>query len=77
MVNVEESEDQDYVMEFAKENGYSFPITFDYDYSVSWQFSTGYIPVTVAIKADGTVIYFDSGSLPESSLKSLINQILE
>ena len=77
MVNVEESEDQDYVMEFAKESGYSFPITFDYDYSVARLVSTGYIPVTVAIKADGTVIYFDSGSLPESSIKSLINQLLE
>ncbi|MBO4921149.1 MAG: redoxin family protein [Lachnospiraceae bacterium] len=77
MVNVEESEDQDYVMEFAKENGYSFPITFDYDYSVARLFSTGYIPVTVAIKADGTVVYFDSGTLAESSIKSLINEILE
>lgn len=77
MVNCEEKDDQDYVIEFANENGYTFPITFDYDYSLSSQFSTGYIPVTVAIKADGTVIYFDSGSLPESSIKSLINQLLE
>ena len=77
MVNCEEREEQDYVMEFASENGYTFPVTFDYDYSVSRLFSTGYIPVTVAIKADGSVIYFDSGSLPESSLKSLIDQLLK
>ena len=77
MVNCEEKESEDYVMEFANENGYTFPIYFDYDYSVSRLFSTGYIPVTVAIKADGEVIYFDSGSLPESSIQSLIDQLLE
>ena len=77
MVNCEDREDQDYVMEFVNEYGYAFPVSFDFDYSVSSQFSTGYIPVTVAIKADGTVIYFDSGSLPESSLKALVDQLLE
>ena len=77
MVNTEGSEEQVNVLEFAKENGYAFPVYFDLDHSVSRLFSTGYIPVTVAIKADGTVIYFDSGSLPESSIKSLIDQLLE
>lgn len=75
MVNCEYPEDLDYIKEFISENGYTFPVYYDFDKSANAAYGTGYIPVTVAITKSGEVIYHDSGSLDESSLELLIKEV--
>ncbi len=77
ITNIEDKDEKDYVLSFVEESGYSFPVYFDSDYSTMSVFETGYVPVTAAIKADGSLIYFDSGSLPESSLEEIIKELLD
>ena len=77
MVNCEERDSAPFVREFLKEYGYSFPVLYDFDGSANWAYGTGYIPVTVAINRNGEIIYHDSGSLDESSLKNLIEEVLK
>ena len=64
------------VQKFIKDNGYSFPVFYDWDYSAYDAYGTGYIPITLAIDANGNLVYNQVGSLDESSLKSVINSIL-
>ncbi|MCR5322663.1 MAG: redoxin family protein [Lachnospiraceae bacterium] len=76
MVNCEYPEDVDNVKLFIEENGFTFPVYYDFDYSADTAYGTGYIPVTVAINKKGKVIYHDSGSLNEESLKLLIEEAM-
>ena len=77
MVNCEYREDFEYVKEFIDEEGYTFPVYYDFSRSANTAYGTGYIPVTVAISKKGEVIYHDSGSLDEASLKTLIDEVLK
>ncbi|MBO4414459.1 MAG: redoxin domain-containing protein, partial [Lachnospiraceae bacterium] len=74
MVNCEYSDDVEYIKQFINEYGYTFPVYYDFDDSADRAYGTGYIPVTVAISKKGEVIYHDSGSLDEASLKRLIEE---
>ncbi len=77
MVNCEYRSEIESVKQFIKENGYTFPVYYDFDDSADRAYGTGYIPVTVAISKKGEVVYHDSGSLDEASLKRLIEEVLE
>ena len=77
MVNCEYRDDLEYIEQFLEENGFTFPVYYDFDYSADSAYGTGYIPVTVAISKKGEVIYHDHGSLNEASLKSLIEEVLK
>ena len=77
MVNCEYRDDMEYVKRFINEYGYTFPVYYDFDDSADRAYGTGYIPVTVAISKKGEVIYHDSGSLDEESLKRLVEEVLK
>ncbi len=76
MINCEDLEDIETVKQFMKDNGYSFPIYYDFDNEADSAYGNGYIPLTVAIKKDGTIVYHDSGSLNEEALNYLADYLL-
>ena len=75
MVNCESKWDIDNVTQFIREEGYTFPVYYDFDGSADKAYGTGYIPVTVAITKNGEIIYHDSGSLDEGTLKDLVEKV--
>ena len=76
MVNVEESYEADGVKDFIKDNGYSFPVFYDWDYIMEYTYGTGYIPTTLVINSDGDIIYNEVGTLSADSLISLIEEAM-
>lgn len=63
---------------FAREeNGYSFPLYFDPDYSSITAYDSNAIPVTLFIRADGSLLHRQIGSMDEVTLESYIQQLLE
>ena len=77
MINCEDKDSLSYVKEFVEYYEYCFPVYYDFDNKAYGIYGNGYIPVTVALKADGTVVYCDAGSLGEEDLQYLIDSILE
>ena len=80
MVNLEASDglyETDYVKEFIADRGYTFPVYYDLGASANKAYGTGRIPLTVAVDRKGEVIYHDSGALYESSLRSLIEEVMK
>ena len=62
---------------FAREeNGYSFPLYFDMDYSSITAYNSNAIPVTLFIRADGSLLHQQIGSMDEETLNGYIQQLL-
>lgn len=62
---------------FAREeNGYSFPLYFDVDFSAVEAYQINAIPVTLFIRADGSLLHQQIGSMDEATLESYIQQLL-
>lgn len=70
------SETVDGVKDFVAENGYVFPVYFDLAYSAQSAYPSDYIPVTVFIRADGSILDQVVGSMDEATLLSYIGQLL-
>lgn len=63
---------------FARdENAYSFPLFFDVDFSAAEAYRINAIPVTLFIRADGSLMHQQIGSMDEASLQRLIDQLLQ
>ncbi len=72
-----ESDSEEDIYDFARnELGYRFPIFFDYDESAAEAYEIQAIPVTLFIKADGTLNRIQVGSMDRSTLYSYIAEIL-
>ncbi len=78
MVNLTDgfSETVESVQSFLEENGYTFPVYFDTNEDAAQTDSVYSIPLTVFIRADGTVMDSHVGSMDETMLQSYITQLL-
>ena len=58
------------------ENGYSLPLYFDVDFSGVEAYRINAIPVTLFIRADGSLLYMRVGMLDENTLEDYLLQLL-
>ena len=61
---------------FAEDNGYTFPIYYDSEYSASRAYAVSGIPVTLFINADGSLHSQKTGMISAETLNSEIEAIL-
>ena len=59
-----------------EENGYSFPLFFDVDFSAAEAYQINAIPVTLFIRADGSLLHQQIGAMDEATLEAYIQQLL-
>ncbi len=64
------------VKNFVAEQGFSFPVYFDTQYSGSNAFSVSSIPLTVFIDKDGKIFKTYMGTMSETNLDEYINSLL-
>lgn len=64
------------VREFIKENGYRFPVYFDSAGEGSMEYGVMYIPTTVFIRPDGTVMENHAGAMSENALNAYLDKLL-
>ena len=67
----------DGVKEFMEDNGYTFPVYFDTNYSAAIPYGANSIPLTYFVTSDGVVIGGYMGAMPEETLYNYLEQLLE
>lgn len=65
------------VQSFLEENGYTFPVFYDTDYSGAMAYGASSIPLTVFVLADGTLAGGYRGAVTEEVLEQSIQIVLE
>ncbi|HBI51752.1 MAG TPA: peroxiredoxin [Ruminococcaceae bacterium] len=75
MIDKESKQKLNDVKKFIKDGKYTFPVFYDWDNSAYEAYGTGAIPVTIAVNADGEIVYNQAGMLDESSLRKIIDSI--
>ena len=75
LINIDD--DLETVKKFLSDNGYPFEAYLDKDYEVSYNYSTGSIPVTYFIDKDGNVVTGYLGAIPEDVLHECIGMIYD
>ena len=65
------------VQDFINTNGYKFPVYFDSAGSGASEYGVMYIPTTVFIRADGSVMQTHPGAMSEDKLNSYIDELLK
>ena len=56
------------VKDFVEENGYTFPVVLDEEYSISMLYPTNSIPYTVVVDAEGKVTHISTGTLDADTM---------
>ena len=56
------------VKDFVEENGYTFPVVLDEEYSISMLYPTNSIPYTVVLDAEGKVTHISTGALDADTM---------
>lgn len=56
------------VKDFMEENGYTFPVVLDEEYSISMLYPTNSIPYTVVVDAEGRVTHISTGALDADTM---------
>ena len=67
----------DGVKAFMEDNGYTFPVYFDTEYSAAIPYGANSIPLTYFVTSDGVVVGGFMGAMPEETLYSYLEQLLE
>ena len=62
--------------QFTEENGYSFPLYFDITGEAADAYSVTSIPTTLAVDAEGRLVYSHTGMLSAAEIETLINSLL-
>ena len=77
MVNLTDgySETVESVKSFVEESGYTFPVYYDLNQEADNAYSVYSIPLTVLIRADGTVMDSHIGSMDASTLQTYLAQL--
>ena len=77
MINLTDgySETVEGVNQFIADNGYTFPVYFDTEDSAATAYGINPIPMTVFIRADGTVLDSHIGAMDEATLQSYLDQL--
>lgn len=60
---------------FVEENGYTFPVYFDTEYSAAYAYGVRSIPMTVFVNADGTLMDYRIGPVSEDTLVDYIEEM--
>lgn len=71
------SETVEGVQSFLAENGFGFPVYFDTEFSAQNAYPSQYIPVTVFIRADGTVMDQVVGAMDAETLQQYIDALFD
>ena len=61
-------DDAETVKDFVEENGYTFPVVLDEEYSISMLYPTNSIPYTVVLDAEGRVTHISTGALDADTM---------
>ena len=61
-------DDAETVKDFVEENGYTFPVVLDEEYSISMLYPTNSIPYTVVVDAEGKVTHISTGALDADTM---------
>lgn len=61
-------DDAETVKDFVGENGYTFPVVLDEEYSISMLYPTNSIPYTVVLDAEGKVTHISTGALDADTM---------
>lgn len=61
-------DDAQTVKDFVEENGYTFPVVLDEEYSISMLYPTNSIPYTVVLDAEGKVSHISTGALDADTM---------
>ena len=61
-------DDAETVKDFVEENGYTFPLVLDEEYSISMLYPTNSIPYTVVLDAEGKVTHISTGALDADTM---------
>ena len=61
-------DDAETVKDFVEENGYTFPVVLDEEYSISMLYPTNSIPYTVVLDAEGKVTHISTGALDADTM---------
>lgn len=79
MVNLTDGERDtvDGVKSFVASEGYSFPVYYDTAFSAAEAYRIYSIPVTVFVRADGTLAAQQIGAMQESQLRAYLDELLE
>ncbi len=67
----------DGVKEFMEDNGYTFPVYFDTQYSAAAPYGANSIPLTYFVTSDGVVVGGYMGAMAEDVLYDYLGQLLE
>lgn len=70
------SETIDGVRQFVSDSGYGFPVYYDTSFDGVEAYAVNAIPVTLFIRADGTLLYQQIGAMDENTLNSYLQQLL-
>ena len=70
--NIGEEGNEEYIKNFLKKNGYNFPVVFDKDGSMIFQYGVYAFPSTFIIDKEGYITQYVPGALNEDSMKKLI-----
>lgn len=62
---------------FVASEGYSFPVYYDTEFSAAYAYEIYSIPVTIFVRADGTLAGQQVGAMQENQLRALIEDLLE
>ncbi len=65
------------VKEFVSDNGYTFPVYFDTQYSAANAYRVSSIPTTYFINAEGEIVSYKVGMVSASELESGIQSLLK
>lgn len=65
------------VRDFLQETGYTFPVFYDTDYSGAAVYGVRSIPMTVFVRADGTILDGQIGAISESALTAGLEELLQ
>ena len=64
------------VKSFVKDSGYTFPVYFDTEFSAADAYGINAIPVTVFVRADGSLFTQQVGAMQESILRAYLDDLL-
>ena len=70
-------ETKEAVRDFLGETGYTFPVFYDTDYSGAMAYGVRSIPMTVLVRADGTILGGQIGAVSESALTAGLEALME
>lgn len=70
------TETEEVVRAFVEENGYTFPVYYDKDYSATYAYGLNSIPRTFAIGRNGNLLGYQIGAMSESGVDAAIQLLL-